>query len=164
MGDQIPTNSVTQIIITTDGACRGNPGPGGWSFIVVRLGPDGEEKVSRLSGAELATTNNRMELTAAVKALASLCGHLDVPIILRSDSQYLIKGMAEWMSRWIEKDWRTSGRKPVLNRDLWERLNDLAKSLTVQWTWLQGHAGDPHNEEADRLAKQAIDKLLAKAA
>jgi ribonuclease HI len=135
--------------IHTDGACSGNPGPGGWAAILRWRGHEKE-----LSGGEAETTNNRMELTAAIRALESLKRPMRVRI--HTDSQYLQRGIREWLPRWKARGWRTADRKPVANRDLWERLDELARRHRIEWVWLRGHAGDPLNERADRLARAAI--------
>jgi ribonuclease HI len=138
-----------ELTIYTDGACLGNPGPGGWAALVV----DGGER-RELSGYEPATTNNRMELRAAVEALRSL----DAParVDLHTDSQYLRNGMHEWLARWKRNGWRTADRKPVKNTDLWRDLDALAARHEVRWHWLRGHAGHPENERCDALANEAI--------
>jgi ribonuclease HI len=138
-----------ELTIYTDGACLGNPGPGGWAALVV----DGDER-RELSGYEPATTNNRMELQAAVEALRSL----DEParVELHTDSQYLRNGMHEWLARWKRNGWRTADRKPVKNTDLWQTLDTLAARHEVRWHWLRGHAGHPENERCDALANEAI--------
>ncbi|MGQ9589212.1 MAG: ribonuclease HI [Planctomycetota bacterium] len=143
------------VTIYCDGACRGNPGPGGYAAII-RSG--GRERT--VAGAEPRTTNNRMELTAAIKALESLEGRSDVTIV--TDSQYLKNGITVWIHAWRARGWRTSGRKAVLNRDLWERLLALSGEHSVQWEWVAGHAGDELNERCDRLANEAIDEILAR--
>jgi ribonuclease HI len=135
--------------IFTDGACLGNPGPGGWAAIVRT---DRAER--ELSGFEPATTNNRMELRAAVEALASLPEPSGVD--LHTDSQYLRTGMAEWLARWKRNGWRTADKKPVKNRDLWEALDALAQRHAIQWHWVRGHCGHPENERCDALANEAI--------
>lgn len=135
--------------VHTDGACSGNPGPGGWAAILRWRGHEKE-----LSGGEAETTNNRMELTAAIRALESLKRPMRVRI--HTDSQYLQRGIREWLPRWKARGWRTADRKPVANRDLWERLDELARRHRIEWVWLRGHAGDPLNERADRLARAAI--------
>jgi ribonuclease HI len=135
--------------IHTDGACSGNPGPGGWAAILRWRGHEKE-----LSGGEPATTNNRMELIAAIRALESLKRPMRVR--LHTDSQYLQRGIREWLPRWKARGWRTADRKPVANRDLWERLDSLVNRHRVEWVWLRGHAGDPLNERVDRLARAAI--------
>ena len=135
--------------IFCDGACSGNPGPGGWGTI---LRFNGTEK--ELSGGERETTNNRMELTAAIEGLAAL--KRPCRVVLTTDSQYLVKGMTEWMNGWIRKGWVNSKKEPVLNRDLWERLNELAGQHSVEWRWVKGHNGHAENERCDELARQAI--------
>ncbi|AHE66670.1 ribonuclease HI [Legionella oakridgensis] len=141
------------IEIFTDGACKGNPGPGGWGVL---LRHQGREKT--LSGAESHTTNNRMELTAAVKALEALKRPCQVD--LYTDSQYLRQGMTTWMMQWKKNGWRNTKREPVKNADLWQQLDDLAKVHQVNWHWVKGHAGHPENERVDSLANQAIKQLL----
>lgn len=145
----------TRIEIFCDGACSGNPGPGGYGALL-RAG--GKEK--ELSGAEMDTTNNRMELTAAISALEALKRPCTVTVT--TDSQYLVKGMNEWLAGWIRKGWINSKKEPVLNRDLWERLNSLAKVHSIDWQWVKGHAGHPENERCDELARLAIKRLLEK--
>lgn len=147
--------SVSEIVeIHTDGACRGNPGPGGWGAV---LSYDGHEKI--LSGAEAHTTNNRMELLAAINALEALKRRCRVRLV--TDSQYVRNGVTQWMSNWKRNNWRTSGRTPVKNADLWRRLDAAATLHDVDWVWVKGHAGHPGNERADELARNAIDELLA---
>lgn len=138
--------------IYTDGACRGNPGPGGWGAIL-RSG----EHEKELKGAEPSTTNNRMELMAAIQALAALKRGSDV--VLYTDSQYVRKGILEWMPQWKLRDWRTADKKPVKNVDLWQALEREIARHKIQWHWVKGHAGVPGNERADRLANQAIDEM-----
>jgi ribonuclease HI len=137
------------VTIYTDGACEPNPGPGGWAAIL-RYG--GHEKV--LTGRAQDTTNNRMELQAAIAALQSLGGPTRVE--LYTDSEYLKKGITDWLPAWIARGWRRSDRRPVLNAELWKELQALTSKHQVQWRWVRGHSGDPHNERADRLANQAI--------
>ncbi|HEX9023850.1 MAG TPA: ribonuclease HI [Geobacteraceae bacterium] len=136
--------------IFCDGACSGNPGVGGFGCIL-RFG--GHEK--ELSGAEGDTTNNRMEMTAAITALESLKRPCRVE--LTTDSQYLVKGMNEWLPGWIRKGWVNSKKEPVLNRDLWERLLALSRQHRIKWSWIKGHAGHAENERCDELARQAIE-------
>ncbi|MBT0662956.1 ribonuclease HI [Geobacter pelophilus] len=138
--------------IFCDGACSGNPGPGGWGTIL-RLGNNEKE----LSGGEPATTNNRMELTAAIAGLAAL--KRPCRVVITTDSQYLVKGMTEWISGWIRKGWINSKKEPVVNRDLWERLLELTGIHTVEWRWVRGHDGHAENERCDELARNAIGKL-----
>lgn len=137
--------------IFCDGACSGNPGPGGWGTI---LRSGGSEK--ELSGSESPTTNNRMELTAAIEGLSAL--KRPCRVIITTDSQYLVKGMTEWMNGWLKRGWINSKREPVLNRDLWERLNELVTVHTVEWRWVRGHDGHAENERCDELARGAIGK------
>jgi ribonuclease HI len=140
--------------IYTDGACRGNPGPGGWAAV---LSADGREK--EISGAELQTTNNRMELQAVIAAL----GALKRPVALRlyTDSQYVRRGILEWLPQWKARGWKTADRKPVKNQDLWQLLETAAARHRIEWHWVPGHAGIPGNERCDELANAAIDALLA---
>ena len=141
------------VIIYTDGACRGNPGPGGWGTLL-RYG----DHVRELSGAEAATTNNRMELMAAIKGLEAL--NRPTVVDLYTDSQYVQKGISEWLAGWIARGWRTASKTPVKNTDLWQRLQAASAPHTVQWRWVKGHSGVPDNEAVDRLANIAIDKFL----
>lgn len=139
-----------KVAIFCDGACSGNPGVGGWGSIL-RYGDSSKE----MSGADANTTNNRMEMTAAIEALASLKRPCEV--ILTTDSQYLVKGMTEWIGGWVKKGWINSKREPVLNRDLWERLLELARIHTIHWRWVRGHNGHAENERCDELARAAIE-------
>jgi len=138
-----------KVEIYCDGACSGNPGPGGFGCI---LRSGGKEK--ELSGAEPHTTNNRMELTAAITALETLKRPCDV--VLTTDSQYLVKGMTEWIPGWIRRGWKNSKKEDVLNRDLWERLLELTRIHRVEWAWIRGHNGHQENERCDALARAAI--------
>ena len=138
----------------TDGACRGNPGPGGWG-VVLRSGSREKE----LWGGELATTNNRMELTAAIEALKALSKPCKVA--LYTDSTYVRSGITEWVRAWRARDWRTADRKPVKNQDLWQALSALAERHVVEWHWVRGHSGHPENERADALANRGLDETLA---
>lgn len=146
--------ALPRVDIATDGACRGNPGPGGWAAILVC---GGRERV--LTGHAPATTNNRMELTAALEALRSLTRPADVRI--ETDSRYLVDGMTRWLPGWQRNGWQTADRKPVANRDLWQALADAAAPHRIRWQWVRGHDGNPMNERADALANAAIDRLLA---
>lgn len=140
--------------IWTDGACSGNPGPGGWGAIL-RYG-DAEKE---LSGAEAATTNNRMELMAAIEALNALKKPANVK--LHTDSKYVMDGVTKWIHGWKKKGWKTADNKPVKNEDLWRALEAAANRHNVEWQWVKGHAGDPMNERADELARAAIATLRA---
>jgi len=142
----------TRIEIWTDGACSGNPGPGGWGAIV-RINGDETE----LSGGEKATTNNRMELMGAISALESLPPNAHA--IVHTDSQYVKNGLTQWIHGWKRNGWKTADKKPVKNVDLWQRLEAAANAHTVEWKWVKGHAGDPMNERADALARAAIARL-----
>lgn len=137
--------------IYTDGACRGNPGPGGWGAV---LRYDDKEK--HLYGFEAHTTNNRMELTAAIEALNAL--KRPCKVLLWTDSEYLRRGITEWLSQWQEKNWKTSNKKTVKNVDLWQKLVIVASVHDIEWRWVKGHAGDVGNELADELANKAIDE------
>jgi ribonuclease HI len=138
--------------IYTDGACRGNPGPGGWAALLIR-----GERSRELHGAEPLTTNNRMELTAVIRALEAL--RRPVHARVYTDSEYVRRGITEWLAAWKARGWRTAGRTPVKNQDLWQRLDELAAGHSLEWHWVPGHAGVPGNERVDRLANQAIDRL-----
>ncbi|MDX5151271.1 MAG: ribonuclease HI [Acidiferrobacterales bacterium] len=138
--------------IYTDGACRGNPGPGGWGAV---LRYNGHEK--ELYGAEPSTTNNRMELMAAIRALESL--KRGCKVSLTTDSEYLRKGITEWLSQWKQRGWRTAAKKPVKNVDLWQRLEQAIEDHDVDWHWVKGHSGHDENERADQLANRGIDEL-----
>lgn len=135
--------------IYSDGACRGNPGPGGWGVL---LRYDGREK--ELCGGEAATTNNRMELMAAIRALEALKRRSRVR--LYTDSLYVMKGISAWIGDWKRRGWRTADKKPVKNEDLWRRLDELAAKHDIEWHWVRGHAGHPENERADQLANRGI--------
>jgi ribonuclease HI len=139
--------------IYTDGACRGNPGPGGWAALLSYKGRERE-----LSGAESGTTNNRMELLAVINALRALTRRTQARIF--TDSQYVRLGITQWLPGWKARNWRTAGRKPVKNQDLWEQLEALAAGHELEWHWVQGHSGVPGNERCDQLANDAIDALL----
>ena len=143
----------TPVIIYTDGACRGNPGPGGWAALL-RYGA--HERT--LAGAEVLTTNNRMELMAAIQALEAL--HRPSDVDLYTDSQYVQRGISEWIAGWIKRGWRTANKEPVKNADLWQRLQTAAERHKINWRWVKGHAGNVDNEAVDQLANAAIDNLL----
>jgi len=140
------------VVIYTDGACRGNPGPGGWGAL---LSFNGREK--ELFGGEAETTNNRMELTAAIRGLAALKRSCDVD--LYTDSEYLRLGITQWMANWKRRGWKTASRKPVKNQDLWQALDTEAGRHRIRWHWVKGHSGDEGNERADELANRGIDAL-----
>jgi len=148
--------------IFTDGACRGNPGPGGWGVYLRYHDNNHEKKEKKFSGSEVHTTNNRMELTAVIKALEAL--NKPCKIILTTDSQYVKKGITEWISQWKQKRWMTSDKKPVKNKDLWQQLDEQVQSHDIQWHWVKAHNGHVENEIADRLATGAIDRLLLRQA
>jgi ribonuclease HI len=137
----------------TDGACRGNPGPGGWG-VLLRSGDTQKE----LFGGEGQTTNNRMELTAAIVALESLRRPCRVQLF--TDSQYVLKGITEWLPGWKARGWKTAERKPVKNVDLWQRLDQARAPHAVEWVWVRGHNGDPGNEAADALANRGVDSVV----
>ncbi|TAN51060.1 MAG: ribonuclease HI [Betaproteobacteria bacterium] len=140
--------------IYTDGACRGNPGPGGWGVLLRAKGRERE-----LLGSEAATTNNRMELMAVISALQALRRRCTVRVY--TDSQYVQKGISEWIRDWKRRGWRTAAKQPVKNADLWQRLDALAQSHDIEWRWVRGHAGHAENERADALANRAIDQMRA---
>ena len=140
-------------VIYTDGACSGNPGPGGWG---ARLeGPDG---VDEISGGEQATTNNRMELSAAIEALTRLPDNSEVTLV--TDSNYVKDGMTSWLPNWKKRDWKTAAKKPVKNVDLWKLLDTQGQRHRVQWQWVKGHSGHPGNERADELARIGMARYL----
>lgn len=143
-----------KVEIYTDGGCRGNPGPGGWG-VLLRY----NQNEKRLKGGVLTTTNNRMELTAAIQGLAALKEPCEV--VLTTDSQYVRKGITEWISQWQARGWKTAGKKTVKNIDLWQQLAEQVAKHQVIWHWVKGHNGHVENEIADALANQAIDELLA---
>lgn len=138
--------------IHTDGACLGNPGPGGWAALLRY-----REKERELSGGEAATTNNRMELMGAIMALEALSE--PCVVTLHTDSQYVRQGITEWMRNWVRRGWRTSAGEPVKNRDLWERLHAATQRHTIDWRWVKGHSGNPDNERVDVLARNAAVRL-----
>jgi len=142
------------IEIWTDGACRGNPGPGGWGALM-RSGTHQRE----LYGGALDTTNNRMELTAVIEALAAL--KRPSQVVVHTDSQYVRLGITQWLAQWEKRGWKTADRKPVKNVDLWQRLAELAAGHRIDWRWVPGHAGIEGNERADALANRGIDQVLA---
>ena len=141
-----------EVEIHTDGSCLGNPGPGGWAAVLRYQGRERE-----LCGGEALTTNNRMELMGAIMALEALKSPCEV--VLVTDSQYVQKGIGEWLPNWIRRGWKTAGGDPVKNQDLWQRLQAAAEPHTVQWKWVKGHAGDPDNERVDQLARAAAVRI-----
>ena len=143
---------MSQVEIYTDGACRGNPGVGGWGALL-RIG----DRERELFGGEPVTTNNRMELTAAIRALEALTRRCKVA--LYTDSQYVRLGITTWLPEWKRRDWRTADRKPVKNKDLWQELDALAAQHDIEWHWVRGHDGHPENERADALANRGIDEM-----
>jgi ribonuclease HI len=143
------------VVIHTDGACSVNPGPGGWG-VVLRYG----DQVKELYGGEADTTNNRMELMAAIQALESLTRPTSVH--LHTDSTYVLNGITKWVAGWKRRGWMTAGKTPVKNVDLWQRLEAAAERHEVQWTWVRGHAGDPGNERADALARLGVEQVRAR--
>jgi ribonuclease HI len=141
-----------KIEMFTDGACRGNPGPGGWG-VMLRFNSTEKE----LFGGEAQTTNNRMELMAAIRGMEALTKPCSV--VLTTDSQYVMKGITEWMENWKRRGWKTAAKKPVKNVDLWQRLSSALEKHEVEWQWVRGHTGHPENERADELANRGIDEL-----
>ena len=143
-----------QVRIHTDGACLGNPGPGGWAALL-RYG----QRERELVGGEAQTTNNRMELMAAIRALEVLTEPCEV--VLHTDSQYVRKGITEWMPNWLRRNWRTAAGAAVKNQDLWQRLHAAAQRHEVDWRWVKGHSGDPDNERVDDLARNEAERIKA---
>ena len=139
--------------IYTDGACRGNPGPGGWGVVLIA-----NQKCRTLHGGDPETTNNRMELTAAIEALNALKGGQRV--VLHTDSKYVMDGINEWLPNWKKRGWKTAAKKPVKNKDLWQALDEAVARHEIDWHWVRGHDGNPGNEEADALANRGIDELV----
>lgn len=141
-----------KVEVFTDGACRGNPGPGGWGVLLRH-----QDQEKTMHGGENTTTNNRMELMAAIKGLQSLKEPCQVQ--LTTDSQYVRKGITEWINNWKKNNWRTSSKKPVKNVDLWQALDEAVATHEVEWHWVKGHAGHRENEIADQLANRGVDEL-----
>ena len=141
-----------QVVIYTDGACRGNPGPGGWGAILTY-----KDKTKEIYGGEQQTTNNRMELMAAIQALESLTKPCSVLVIC--DSSYVLKGITEWMVNWKKRNWKTANKQPVKNEDLWRRLDAAINNHKIEWQWIKGHSGNKGNDRADELANLGIDSL-----
>jgi ribonuclease HI len=146
-----------QVVIYTDGACKGNPGPGGWGAV---LRFNGHER--RLHGGEAATTNNKMELMAAIQALETL--REPCAVTLFTDSNYVRQGLTEWLPQWRRRNWRTADKKPVKNQELWQRLDTAAARHRIEWRWVKGHSGDEGNDLADQLANLGVDQALGRAA
>ena len=142
-----------KIVIYTDGGCRGNPGIGGWGVWLRYKDHD-----KKLKGSELNTTNNKMELTASIRALQTLKSN-DITVDLYTDSKYVIQGINEWIDAWKAKDWKTANKKKVKNIDLWKQLDTLNQKFSVNWYWVKGHSDDPGNDMADRLANEAMDEI-----
>lgn len=145
-----------QVVIHSDGACKGNPGPGGWGAVL-----EYGDAQKLLHGGELVTTNNRMELMAAIEALALL--RRPCKVALYTDSQYMRKGITEWLRNWKRNGWRTAAGKPVKNFDLWQRLDEVAAPHEISWHWIKGHSGHPGNELADQLANKGVDEIRLRA-
>jgi ribonuclease HI len=145
------------IEIYTDGACKGNPGPGGWGALL-----KSKDSQKELFGGELGTTNNRMEMTAVIEALSAL--KRPCHVTLHVDSQYVLKGMTEWLTGWKARGWKTAAKQPVKNVDLWQRLDQLVSTggHKIDWRWVKGHNGDPGNEHADALANRGVEQALKK--
>ncbi|EDX88076.1 ribonuclease HI [Alcanivorax sp. HI0083] len=140
------------VIIYTDGACRGNPGPGGWGAILLY-----GDKEKELFGGEPETTNNRMELMAAIVALETL--NAPCQVVLTTDSKYVMDGITQWMANWKKRGWKTASKQPVKNVDLWQRLDAAVQRHEIDWQWVKGHSGHPGNERADALANRGIDEM-----
>ena len=144
-----------RVFIYTDVACKGNPGPGGWGVFLQY-----KNRKKQLCGGEIATTNNRMELMAAIQALEVLTKSCDIR--LHTDSKYVLQGITEWLHNWKLRDWKTANRQPVKNVDLWQRLDTAIQHHNIEWVWIKGHSGDPGNEQADMLANKGIAALPPK--
>ncbi|KGD65704.1 ribonuclease H [Alcanivorax nanhaiticus] len=141
-----------QVVMYTDGACKGNPGPGGWG-VLLRYG----DKQKELHGGEPETTNNRMELMAAIAGLEAL--RTPCKVVLTTDSRYVMDGITQWMANWKKRGWKTASKQPVKNVDLWQRLDAAAAPHEIEWQWVKGHSGHPGNERADELANKGIDEM-----
>lgn len=152
----MPIIKAMSITVYADGGCSGNPGPGAWAYVI--LADSGKNSVS---GFEQLTTNNKMELTAVIRALefiASKNGWKNEDVILFTDSQYVQKGISEWIGKWIANGWKTSNRKPVKNQELWVHLKDLCDGMQIEWKWIKGHSGDKYNEECDSMVKKEMSR------
>ena len=156
MNDSTPPKSPQKVVIYTDGACKGNPGPGGWGALLTS-----GDTVKELFGGEMGTTNNRMEMMAVIQALEAL--KRPCAVMLYLDSQYVLKGITEWLPGWKAKGWRTAARQPVKNVDLWQALDALVATggHKIDWRWVRGHNGDPGNERADALANLGVETALS---
>ncbi|WP_158773641.1 ribonuclease HI [Cobetia sp. L2A1] len=150
--DSATDTSSAKVVIHTDGACRGNPGPGGWGAILV----SGKHR-KELNGSERETTNNRMEMTAAIEALKALTKRCDV--VLWTDSEYVKNGITKWVHGWVKRGWKTAAKRPVKNEELWKALLVQSERHDIEWRWVKGHSGDEGNERADSLANEAIDEM-----
>ena len=148
-------------MIYTDGGCSGNPGPGGWAYVMVTQTYQGEQIIAKNSGAEINTTNNKMELTAVIMALRELktMGEAPRQITVFTDSQYVQKGITEWIHKWKRNLWKTSDKKPVKNRELWLELDSLAGNFCLKWEWVKGHAGIKYNEMCDTMTQDAVARI-----
>lgn len=142
------------VTIYTDGACKGNPGPGGWGVYLIY-----QDKEKSMFGGEVETTNNRMELMAVIQALEALKRPCEVK--LHTDSKYVLQGITEWIANWKKRGWKTAANKPVKNEDLWRRLDAAIQRHSIDWVWVKGHAGEPGNERADRLANQGVEQVFS---
>jgi len=151
---------MAELFAFTDGACSGNPGPGGWGVLLQAREGDTVVKERELSGGEAATTNNRMELLAAIAALESLSRPSEITVV--TDSAYVKNGVTQWIHGWKRNGWRTAGREPVKNAELWQRLDTAQSRHKVRWEWIRGHAGHPENERADALARAAMKPFKPK--
>jgi len=151
----------TGLKIFTDGGCSGNPGPGGWAYVMVLETFQGAKIIAQDKGMERETTNNRMEISAVIAALRALKTMDNVPrhISVYTDSQYVQKGITEWIRNWKRNSWRTSGKTPVKNQDLWKELDSLSEEFPIKWEWIKGHAGNEYNERCDRMTQAAIASL-----
>jgi ribonuclease HI len=149
----------TPLKIYTDGGCSGNPGPGGWAFVMVLETFQGHKILTEESGSEKDTTNNRMELTAVIESLRTLRTMSPQKAAIYTDSQYVQKGITEWIGKWKRNSWRTSDKKPVKNQDLWIELDSLTAEFSLDWVWVRGHSGIDYNERCDRLTQEAIRSI-----
>jgi len=148
----------TPLKIYTDGGCSGNPGPGGWAYVIIIKTFQGESIIAENKGSQKETTNNRMELTAVIEALRAVKAASNLPrqVSVYTDSQYVQKGITEWIRNWKRNSWRTSDKKPVKNYDLWTELDSLTGDFVINWEWVRGHAGNEYNERCDRMTQEAI--------